>query len=312
MPLKILFAASADNWADYETCLPAALRSAGLEAEIVRDAPDPAAVDYIVYAPSGPIRDFAPFTGARAVLSLWAGVEKIVGNTSLTQPLVRMVDPVGLAEGMREWVTGHVLRHHLGLDRHILAAPGHWVQDYPPLARDRRVCVLGLGELGSVCAAALAGLNFQVTGWSRSPKTVAGVRCFHGKAGLAQALDGAEIVVLLLPQTPATENVINAETLAALPRGAVIINPGRGRLIDDDALLAALDSGQIGHATLDVFRVEPLPADHPFWAHPKVTVTPHVASATRPSTAAAQIAESICLAEAGQPLPHLVDRSAGY
>jgi glyoxylate/hydroxypyruvate reductase A len=312
MPLKILFAAPEDDWADYETVLPAALADAGLEAEIVLHAPDPAAVDYVVYAPSGGLSDSAPFTGARAVLSLWAGVEKIVGNRTLTQPLVRMVDPVGMTEGMVEYVTGHVLRHHLGMDRHILAAPGTWVQDCPPLARDRPVCVLGLGELGTACAQALTALRFPVSGWSRSAKSIAGVTCHHGADGLAQALAGAQIVVLLLPQTPATDNLINAGTLARLPRGAVIVNPGRGGLIDDDALLAALDSGQIGHATLDVFRVEPLPVDHPFWAHPRVTVTPHVASTTRPATAAARIADTIVKAEAGALLPHLVNRDAGY
>ena len=118
--------------------------------------------------------------------------------------------------------------------------------------------------------------------------------------------------MLLLPLTPATEDLMNAARLAQLPAGAVVLNPGRGGLIDDDALLAALDSGHIGHATLDTFRVEPLPEGHPFWAHPKVTVTPHIASETRPLTAAPVIAENIRRAEAGEPLLNLVDRAAGY
>jgi glyoxylate/hydroxypyruvate reductase A len=138
------------------------------------------------------------------------------------------------------------------------------------------------------------------------------VETAHGDDGLDAVLTRAEIVVLLLPDTPATENVLNDRTLALLPEGAAVVNPGRGPLIDDDALLAALDAGQIGHATLDVFRTEPLPPDHPYWAHPKVTVTPHIASETRPASAARVIAENIRRGEAGEPFLHLVDRKAGY
>ena len=122
----------------------------------------------------------------------------------------------------------------------------------------------------------------------------------------------AEIAVLLLPDTAETENTLNTRTLALMPRGAVIVNPGRGTLIDDDALLAALDAGQIGHATLDVFRTEPLPQDHHYGAHPNVTVTPHIASETRPDTASELIAENIARAEADEPLRHVVDRNLGY
>lgn len=310
--LTVLFSAADRDWPDYETRLPAALHTAGIDARIVTATDAPGAVDYIVYAPSGGLRDFTPFTRARGVLSLWAGVETIVGNASLTQPLVRMVDPVGLTEGMVEWVTGHALRHHLGMDRHILAAPGDWDQDCPPLARARPVAVLGLGELGAACAQALAALNFPVRGWSRSPRDIPGVACHHGAEGLAAALAGAQIVVLLLPLTPDTENLMDADRLALLAPGAVVLNPGRGALIDDAAVLAALDAGQIGHATLDVFRVEPLPVDHPFWAHPRVTVTPHVASTTRPETAATRIAETIAELEAGHRPVGLVDRARGY
>jgi glyoxylate/hydroxypyruvate reductase A len=118
--------------------------------------------------------------------------------------------------------------------------------------------------------------------------------------------------VLLLPDTPATQNILNAETLAQMPKGAFIINPGRGPLIDDDALMATLDQGQIAHATLDVFRVEPLPADHPFWAHPKITVTPHIAAETRAITASQVIVENMRRGEAGEPFINLVDRAVGY
>jgi glyoxylate/hydroxypyruvate reductase A len=133
-----------------------------------------------------------------------------------------------------------------------------------------------------------------------------------GNDGLKAALTGAEIVISLLPKTPATENILNAESLAWLAPGAAVLNPGRGHLIDDDALLAALNSGALGHATLDVFRVEPLPQDHPFWAHPRITVTPHIAAETRPNSASRVVVENIRRAEAGAPLLHLVDRARGY
>ncbi|MGR3290411.1 MAG: NAD(P)-dependent oxidoreductase, partial [Paracoccaceae bacterium] len=164
----------------------------------------------------------------------------------------------------------------------------------------------------AACAKSLTQLNFQVSGWSRSAKSFDGVTCYSGGAGLTQLLRSSEILVLLLPLTTATENLLNAENLALLPAGAKILNPGRGALIDDEALLAALNSGHISHATLDVFRIEPLPADHPYWAHQNVTVTPHIASETRAETAAAVIAENMRLNEIGQEMNYLVDRNAGY
>lgn len=303
MPL-ILFAAPS-LWPEYRDALPRALAEAGIKAQIVTEAP-PEQVDYIVYAPSSPLQDFTPYTRTKAVLNLWAGVERITGNPTLTQPLTRMVDP-GLTEGMVEWVVGHTLRHHLGMDRHIVN-PGHiWDPTCPPLARERPVTILGMGALGSACADALRALNFPVTGWSRSEKPVQ----LHGEDGLRQALSAAQILITLLPKTPETDSLLNAARLALLPQGAVILNPGRGALIDDDALLAALDRN-IGHATLDVFRIEPLPQDHPFWTHPRVTVTPHIAADTRAITAARVIAENIRRGETGEPFLHLVDRARGY
>jgi glyoxylate/hydroxypyruvate reductase A len=310
MPLNILFAARPERWVVYEDPLRAALHNAGIEAHLSMDIPA-AEVDYIVYAPNSDVKDFTPYTRARAVLNLWAGVEGITNNETLKIPLARMVDP-GLTKGMVEWVTGHVMRYHLGMDTDILRDDAQWVPRMPPLAHERHVTILGLGALGTAVAQTLLGLGFRVTGWSRSAKSVEGVRCHHGAGGLIDALSTAEIVILLLPNTPATENTLNEHTLAALPAGAFIINPGRGSLIDDDALLAALDSGHVAQATLDVFRVEPLPVDHPFWADPKITVTPHIAAETRASTASEVIVENIRRGEAGEPFVNLVDRALGY
>ncbi|MBR9842933.1 MAG: glyoxylate/hydroxypyruvate reductase A [Rhodobacteraceae bacterium] len=308
--INVLFAARPERWTTYEAPLHTAFAKAGLNVDL-RTEFSPDEVDYIVYAPNSDVQDFTPYTRCKAVLNLWAGVEDVVFNKTLTQPLARMVDH-GLTQGMREWVAGHVLRHHLGMDLHIHGQDGEWRSYVPPLAENRPITILGLGALGQACGETLASLGFPVTGWSRSPKDVPGLTCLSGPDGLTQALSTAEILVLLLPNTPATENILNAETLAQMPHGTAIINPGRGPLIDDDALLAALDSGQIGHATLDVFRTEPLPPEHPYWTHPKVTVTPHIASETRPSTASEVIAENIRRGEAGEPFLHLVDRNAGY
>ncbi|MFN3971355.1 MAG: 2-hydroxyacid dehydrogenase [Gemmobacter sp.] len=311
--ITVLFAAEAALWPAYAPHLRAGLAAAGIAARLVTGA-EPSQVDYIVFSPGGIITDFAPYTRLKAVLNLWAGVERVVGNPTLTQPLCRMVDPA-MTQSMAEWVAAHVLRHHVGTDAHVRGQDGIWRQDpaaTPPLARERPLTILGLGELGRACATVLAPFGFPLTGWSRSPATVPGMRCLHGAEGLDAALAGAAGVVLLVPRTPQTENLMDARRLALLAPGAFVINPGRGHLIDDDALLAALEAGQLGHATLDVFRTEPLPPAHPFWAHPRVTVTPHIAATTRPDTASLVIVENIRRGEAGEPFLHQVDRARGY
>ncbi|MFO1142560.1 MAG: glyoxylate/hydroxypyruvate reductase A [Amaricoccus sp.] len=313
MTARVLFSAPEEHWPLWRPHLLAAFAAEGLDDVTLTDDPAGAwTFDYIVYRPGGPVADFTPFTRLKAVLSLWAGVEGIVGDPTLTVPLCRMVDE-GLTRGMSEWVAAHVLRYHLGTDAHVLGQDGVWRNSIvPPLAPDRTVGLLGLGELGRAVAASLAGLGFDLRGWSRRPRELPGIATASGMDGLEAVLREAEILVTLLPATPDTASLLDARTLAWLPRGARIINPGRGTLIDDAALLAALDSGQIGHATLDVFRNEPLPPEHPYWAHPRVTVTPHIASETRPETASEAIARNIRRGEDGEPFLNLVDRATGY
>lgn len=309
---RVLFSVTAAEARAFRPPIAEACARAGLAIEEVAPDAAPERVDYIVMTPAGPITDFTPYTGLKAALSLWAGVERIVGNPTLLAPLARMVDP-GLTAGMVEYVTGHVLRYHLGLDAILAGQDGVWRGGaVPPLAAERTVGLLGLGALGRACAEALAGLGFRVVGWSRRPAEVPGLECESGEDGLARVLAEVEILVTLLPETPATVGLLDGARLAALPLGARLINPGRGSLIDEAALIGALDAGHLAHATLDVFEIEPLPPEHPYWSHPKVTVTPHVAAATRPETAAPVIAENIRRGEAGEPLLHVVDRAEGY
>ncbi len=300
--MKVLFAADGwDKWAP-------AIRAACPEAELLQQAA-PDAVDAIIYAPNGPGCDFAAYPSARLVQSLWAGVERIAPDTSLTQPLARMVDP-GLEQGMIDYCAGWVLRAHLGMDSY--AQDGLWRNDLvPPLATGRAVTVLGAGALGQAVARALKGLGFDVATWSASGRGADGIPAFAGP-DLDQALSRAEILVLLLPDTAETRDILNRRTLALLPQGATVINPGRGTLIDDQALLEALSSGRVRHAVLDVFRAEPLPPDHPYWAHPRVTVTPHIASETRVATAAQVVADNLRRVMRGETPRFLVDRAKGY
>ena len=310
MTIKILFSANEENWRRYKAPLQDALDNKSLDYELGITI-TPSEVDYIIYAPSSSLQDFSPYTKLKAVLNLWAGVEGVTNNKTLNVPLARMVDS-GLTDGMVEWVTGHTLRHHLGIDKHIHGQDGIWRSYVPPLAKDRIITILGLGTLGTACGIALERLGFNVRGWSRREKRVDDILCFYGDDQIDSSLMDADIVVLLLPDTPKTKNILNQHTLNLLKRGAFVLNPGRGPLIDDDALLAALETGQIEHATLDVFRIEPLPKNHRYWSNNKVTVIPHKASETRPKTASQVIAMNIERAENGQELLYLVDRENGY
>ncbi|MDE0114595.1 MAG: glyoxylate/hydroxypyruvate reductase A [Albidovulum sp.] len=314
MASKILYNGDRNVAGKWIPELNRAIAAKGVDAEIVTTSTEPEAIKYIVHSPRGDVSDFSPFTGLVAVFGLWAGVEEIVGNPTLKVPLSKMVDS-SLTEGMVEYVVAHVLRIHLGTDFHVLNQDGVWRRDQtlPPfLARQRTVLILGLGVLGTACLKALSNLNFQVSGWSRTPKTIDGASTYSGADGLDRALARADFVVLLLPSTADTRNVLDSRRFALMKKGASIINPGRGTLIEDAALLDSLDNGRIAAATLDVFWEEPLPPSHRYWSHPKVTVTPHIASETRPETASLSIAENVRRAESGEELLHLVDRIRGY
>lgn len=308
--INILFAAQPNQFPVYQAHLIKFLKKANISARLSMKF-SPEIVDYIIYAPNSIITNLLSYTRCKAVLNLWAGVETIVGNETLTQPLCRMVDP-GLQQGMTEWVVGHTLRYHLGMDKHIINPNKLWSNTNPPLAQDRSISILGLGALGAACAKSLSQLGFKVKGWSKSPKDIQNVVAYHRNSELQKVLNSAEILILLLPDTPDTHNIINKETLSQLPKGSVLINPGRGSLIDDDALISALISAHVSAACLDVFRTEPLPQNHPYWLMPNVTVTPHIASRTRAATAAEVVVENIVRGENGLPFLHLVDRKAGY
>ncbi len=252
--------------------------------------------------------------GLEVVLSLNAGIEHLLasGEVPAGVPIVRMVDP-GLVAGMTEWVAAQVLAWH----RNLLAyrdkqARGEWVPAAEKLASERTVTVLGAGALGGAVAALLAHIGFRVRAWSRTPRALAGVTGFAGAEALAAAVAGADVLVNLLPSTAATTDIVDAALLARLAPGALVVNGGRGTAIVDADLIAALDAGQVSAAALDVFRSEPLPSDHPFWTHPGVLLSPHVAAPTHVSTAVAVMAQSVRDHEAGRPLANVVDPDRGY
>ncbi len=250
----------------------------------------------------------------RAIFSLGAGVESILADPDLPRdvPLVRMVDP-GLAIGMNEFVLMRVLHYHRQMPQHEAnQRVRRWARLVPPLPQDRQVGILGCGQLGGMCARTLLGLGFDVAVWSRGPKLIDGATMFAGAAQLGAFLARTEILVCLLPLTQDTAGIINARNLALLPRGAFFINVARGQHVVDADLLAALDSGHVEGATLDVFQTEPLPLEHRYWVHPRVTVVPHMAAVTQIKTAAHTLAGNVRRVLAGEPLPHAVDRARGY
>jgi glyoxylate/hydroxypyruvate reductase A len=274
---------------------------------------DPAEIDYAVVwmPPKGMLKTFPRL---KAILSLAAGVDHILRDRDLPPdtPIVRLATPE-LDHDMATYVAHWAIHCHRGFHRYRAnQAERYWKRNAVPDIGERRVGILGMGRLGLAAAVMLRDLGFAVAGWSRTPKQADGIVSHAGPDALADFLRGTDILVLLAPNTPETRRIINAETLALLPRGACLINPGRGTLIDEPALLAALDSGHIDLAVLDVFPVEPLPQESPFWAHPKVIVTPHAAGPTHDRAAARHIADNIRRIEAGEPAFPLVDRAARY
>ena len=257
---------------------------------------------------------FSQLPNLKIIFSLGAGVDHLLATTELPKdvPFVRMMDPA-LTEGMGEYVLYHVLRYHRHMSEYASQQrEGVWRELPQVRPMDRRVGVMGLGMMGRDAATKLAALGFAVTGWRRSDATVAHIKTYHGRDQLVSFLQDTQILVCLLPLTPETEGILNKDTFAALPRGACVINAGRGRHLAEQDLLDALDSNHLAGATLDVFRSEPLPREHPFWSHPKVTVTPHIASLTNPASAAAHVVNSIRRFERGEPLIGVVDLKRNY
>jgi glyoxylate/hydroxypyruvate reductase A len=250
----------------------------------------------------------------KAIFSLGAGVNGLLAMPDLPRdvPLVRMED-AGMATQMVEYALHAALRELRGFGAYVDdQAIARW---NPRPARSRReltIGVLGLGVLGGAVARALADFGFDVAGWSRTPRSLDGVACLHGNDGLDTVLGRSRLLVLCLPLTPDTDTLLDAPRIARLPAGAAVVNIARGELIDDAALLAALDAGQVRAAYLDVFRDEPLPPSHPYWCHPRVTVTPHVAALTDVNAACEQVAAKIRRFEAGLPVSGVVEQDRGY
>jgi glyoxylate/hydroxypyruvate reductase A len=248
----------------------------------------------------------------KAIFSLGAGVDGFLRDPEFPRhlPVVRFVDQT-LQREMAQYVTMHCLiihRHQRDFDAaQSMVAPARW---RGPSAM--RIGILGMGDIGAVAAERLLMFDFQLSGWSRSRKSVPGVTSFAGQKELPQFLAQCDILVCMLPLTPETECIMDAKLFAGLPAGAWVMNVGRGGQCNEQDLIAALDSGHLAGAVLDVFQTEPLPADNVLWSHPKVTVTPHIAGITDPRNAATFVVDCIIRAESGMPFPNVVDLSRCY
>ncbi len=261
--------------------------------------------------PPGELKRY-PNLGCICVLG--HGVDRLLHGSELPAgvPIVRLVDDA-MARQMSSYVLAAVLRHHHRMaDYGRLQRARRWRDLDVPDPAETRVGILGLGALGGDLAHKLKALGFEVAGWSRTAKDIAGVETCAGRDVLGSFLGGCDIVVCLLPLTPETRDILDAGAFGAMKPGAYLVNAARGHLVVEDDLLAALDSGRLSGACLDVFRSEPLPRRHPLWRHPKVTVTPHVAALTLARSAAPQIAENYRRLRDGRPLLNLVERQRGY
>ncbi|MBV9824215.1 MAG: glyoxylate/hydroxypyruvate reductase A [Alphaproteobacteria bacterium] len=274
---------------------------------------EPADIDYaLVWHPEPGL--LASLPSLKLIFSLGAGIDHVLRDPTWPRqvPLVRLVDPY-MTEAMSEYIALSVLRlHRQDLDYRAQQLAGVWEERAQKNAAERPVGILGFGALGQVAAQRLRAIGFEVAGWSRSPKQVPDFATYSGKDGLDALLRRSEIVVCLLPLTPQTTGILNAAAFARMPRGAAIVNAGRGGHLVEADLIPALDSGQLAGAVLDVFQEEPLPADHPFWRHSRIVVTPHVAAETHPETAVNIIRDAISCCEAGRTIPNRVDLARGY
>jgi glyoxylate/hydroxypyruvate reductase A len=247
------------------------------------------------------------------LFSTGAGIDQFdLAGIPAHVPVVRMIEP-GIVEGMVEYVTHAVLTIHRDfLDYAIQQRQGSWSELPVRSAASCRVGVLGLGMLGKAVLERLRLFGYPCAGWSRSEHVIDGVQCYAGDSGLDAFLARTDVLVCLLPLTPATRHMIDARLLGKLPRGASLIQTGRGAHLVQDDLLRLLDDGHLRYALLDVTTPEPLPAGHPFWTHPRVRITPHIASATRPESAVESVLENLRRHRAGLPMIGAIDRSRGY
>jgi len=276
------------------------------------DAP-PFDADYVA-AFRPPAELFAREQRVRAVFNLAAGAEAMLSVPTLDPsiPIYRLED-AGMAGQMADYASYAVLRWYRDMDRYAeQAARGEWKQLKPRRKIDFTVGVLGLGEMGGAVARRIASLGFPVRGWSRAPRQIDRVAPFAGRDGLLPFLADSRVVIAALPLTEETRGILDRNAFAQMPAGSFVVNVGRGGLVVEQDLLNALDSGHIGGAMLDVFATEPLPPDHPFWRHPRVTVTPHVSAVTLRDVSLAQVAEKIRRCHRGETVTGRVDRARGY
>lgn len=268
----------------------------------------------VVLAWKPPAGLIASFPDVKLIVSLGMGVDHLLADDRLPAgvPIVRIMDE-GLVGQMSEYAIYWALRHHREIDKYAASQRARqWKPEDFVDTIDRRIGVMGLGSIGQDTAAKFAALGFPTAGWSRTARTLPGIETFHGADGFQHFLARTDILVDVLPLTRETHGLLDAKAFATLPKGAYFINMARGGHVVDEALLAALESGQVSGAALDVFNVEPVPADHPYWTHPKVHVTPHIAGATNPRTASPGVIDNIKRLRAGQPLIHTVDPKTGY
>ena len=309
--MALLFRSSVDSAARWRGEL--ARLTAELDIRLWPDIGDPAQIEYaLVWRPEQGL--LASLPNLRLILSLGAGVDHILCDPQLPRgvPIVRLVDPY-LTDAMGEYVVLQVLRlHRQDLEYRAQQDAEVWRELPQKNACERNVGILGFGEIGQNAGRKLAALGFPVAGWGRRPRLVPGFQTYAGPEGLSQLLPQTEILVCLLPLTSETEGILCARHFAALPRGAGLVNAGRGGHLVEEDLIPALASGQLSAAALDVFREEPLPPAHPFWRHPRILVTPHIAGITNPATAAAIILDNLRRFEEGRPLLNQVDPAQGY